>query len=214
MRLRRVKRAEGVIENSRFVEKEPLTKKGHWHEFFGNDRPIHIEIGMGKGQFIMELARRNPTINYIGVERQESVLFRAAEKLEAEPLPNIVLLLYDAGSIEELFEKGEVDRIYLNFSDPWPKERHAKRRLTSGEFLARYALFLADDGQIEFKTDNRLLFDYSVESVRENGWLSTYVTYDLHNSDQAEGNIMTEYEEKFSKLGNHICKMIFKKDNN
>lgn len=209
MRLRRVPRAEGVIENSRFVIKDPTASRGCWKEQFGNDRPIRIEIGMGKGRFIMDMAAANPDINFIGIERQESVLFRAAEKLEASPLPNLLLLLYDAAGLADVFAPGEVDRIYLNFSDPWPKERHAKRRLTSGEFLKVYNEFLKADGRIEFKTDNRPLFDYSLISIEEHGWQTELVTFDLHHSEYVEGNIMTEYEEKFSQKGNPICKVVF-----
>ena len=164
---------------------------------------------MGKGQFLMELARRNPDINYLGMERYSSVLLRALQKMEEEPLPNLYFLCEDAAELPEMFAKEELNRIYLNFSDPWPKARHAKRRLTSTEFLARYNQVLAADGRIEFKTDNMDLFDFSLESVEEAGWKLVGCSRDLHHDQTMnEGNIMTEYEEKFSAKGNPIYKLI------
>lgn len=209
MRVKNVPRAEGVIAASPYVEKEPEGYKGRWRERFGNANPIAVEIGMGKGQFIMEMARRNPNINYIGIERQKSVLLRGVEKMEEAPLENVILLLYEADRIEELFGAEEIDRIYLNFSDPWPKDRHAHRRLTSDRFFARYKQFLKHDGVIEFKTDNVGLFEYSLLSGAECGWNTLLCTRDLHNSEYAEGNVMTEYEQKFSQMGNPICKAVF-----
>ena len=157
----------------------------------------------------MELARRNPDINYLGMERYESVLYRGLQKLEENPMPNLRLLCEDAALLPDFFEKGELDRIYLNFSDPWPKDRHAKRRLTSRQFLERYDKVLKDDGQIEFKTDNVGLFDFSLEEIDAAGWNLDAFTRDLHHDDAMnEGNIMTEYEEKFSSRGNPICKLI------
>lgn len=208
MRLRNVPRAIPVIEASSFVEHNPKDYKGRWAERFGNSNPIRVEIGMGKGQFITGLATANPDINYIGIERQESVILRAVEKQEELQLSNVILLWAEADDITEIFAENEIDRIYLNFSDPWPKERHAHRRLTSDRFLARYDQFLKKNGIIEFKTDNVGLFDYSLESVEASGWKYRDVTRDLHHSEFAQGNIMTEYEEKFSSLGNPICKMI------
>jgi tRNA (guanine-N7-)-methyltransferase len=180
---------------------------GTWHERFGNDNPIRIEIGMGKGQFIHALAAQNPDVNYIGIEKYSAVLLRAVQKMEADPKPNLMFLRLDAETIDSVFAQGEVDRIYLNFSDPWPKDRHAKRRLPSREFLARYDKILKKDGVIEFKTDNRPLFDFAVEELEPAGWTADYITYDLHNdADLMVGNVMTEYEEKFSAAGNPICK--------
>lgn len=211
MRLRNIPGSREAIAESQYVIHEEDTRAGSWHEIFGNDHPIYIEIGMGKGQFLMELARRNPDINYVGIEKYSSVLIRALEKMEEEetPLPNICFIRMDAEDIVKVFAKHEVDRIYLNFSDPWPKDRHAKRRLTSKEFLARYDQILVSDGQVEFKTDNRPLFDFSVESVKEAGWQLKAVTYDLHHdAELVQGNVMTEYEERFSAKGNPIHKLI------
>lgn len=209
MRLRNVKGSREAIQESIYVVHEEETRAGSWHDIFGNDHPIHIEIGMGKGQFLMELARRNPDINYLGMERYSSVLLRALQKMEEEPLPNLYFLCEDAAELPEMFANGELNRIYLNFSDPWPKARHAKRRLTSTEFLARYNLVLAADGQIEFKTDNMDLFDFPLESVEEAGWRLVGCSRDLHHDPTMnEGNIMTEYEEKFSAKGNPIYKLV------
>lgn len=209
MRLKHVKGAEEAIAANEYVVHDAKERPGKWQELFGNDHPIHIEIGMGKGQFLMELARRNPDINYLGMERYSSVLLRALQKMEEEPLPNLYFLCEDAAELPEMFANGELNRIYLNFSDPWPKARHAKRRLTSTEFLARYNLVLAADGQIEFKTDNMDLFDFSLESVEEAGWKLVGCSRDLHHDlTMNEGNIMTEYEEKFSAKGNPIYKLV------
>ena len=187
--------------------------KGHWSkEVFGNDNPLRIEIGMGKGKFIMELAKLNPDINYVGIEKYSSVLIRAIEKQTEEELPNVRFLRFDAEYLCDIFEKGEVDRIYLNFSDPWPKDRHAKRRLTSRQFLARYEQVLKEDGIVEFKTDNRPLFEFSLEEYKVAGWKCIAHTFDLHNDEKLmQGNVMTEYEEKFSAAGNPINKMIITK---
>ena len=210
MRLRKVKGAAEAIQASPLVIHDAAAKKGHWTEVFGNSNPIHIEIGMGKGRFLTELARRNPDINYIGIERYDSVLIRALEKREEaeESLSNLFYLCEDAKNVADIFDKGEIARIYLNFSDPWPKDRHAKRRLTSKEFFARYNEILAADGEVMFKTDNRLLFDFSLEQVPEAGWQLKDVTLDLHHSEFAEGNVMTEYEEKFSSMGNPIFRLV------
>lgn len=209
MRLRNVPGSRETLAANDFVINEPNEYKGKWKEAFGNDNPIRIEIGMGKGRFIMELAMQNPDINYIGIEKYSSVLIRAIEKQTEAQLTNVLFIRMEAENIEDVFEVGEVDRIYLNFSDPWPKERHAKRRLTSRQFLARYNNILKKDGIVEFKTDNRLLFDFSVEEVEPAGWRIDSITYDLHNdSEMNEGNIMTEYEEKFSGIGTPINKII------
>lgn len=209
MRLRNIKGAREAVAASPYVLAEPEQYRGRWAEYFGNTHPLHIEIGMGKGKFITELAIRHPEINYIGIERYESVLIRAIEKIEENGKPeNLIFIRYGAEDMEALFAAGEVERIYLNFSDPWPKDRHAKRRLTSVQFLARYRKCLASSGQIEFKTDNRPLFDFSLEQAETDGWKVSEVTYDLHHSEYAEGNIMTEYEEKFSNQGNPIYHMV------
>lgn len=216
MRLRNIPRAESVLRECKEVVKNASGHQNHWKKVFGNDHPVHIEIGMGKGQFLLALARRNPEINYIGIERYSSVLLRAVEKYEKlsadmqKPLPNIRFICMDAREITEVFAPGEVGKIYLNFSDPWPKARHARRRLTSSDFLALYDQILTSDGTVEFKTDNRVLFDFSVEEVKASSLFElTGLTYDLHHdSSMNAGNIMTEYEEKFSSAGGAICKLV------
>lgn len=209
MRLRNIPGSREVIAENKWCVQEPEATKGRWQELFGNTHPIHIEIGMGKGRFLMELARQNPKINYVGIEKYSSVLLRALQKMEEAPLDNLRFIRMDAETIGEVFDRDEVSRIYLNFSDPWPKDRHAKRRLTSKEFFARYDQILARDGQVEFKTDNAGLFDFSLEQAELAGWRVTACTRDLHRDETMnQGNIMTEYEERFSAMGNPICKLI------
>lgn len=213
MRLRHIPGAEETIAQSPFVIQDPQLYKGGWSQLFGNSAPIEIEVGMGKGRFIMELAKNHPEINYIGIERYSSVLLRAIQKrreleLSDIHLSNIYFLCVDAKTLDQFFAPGEVRRIYLNFSDPWPKDRHAKRRLTSPQFLAVYEKILAPEGVVEFKTDNRGLFEYSLESIPAAGWSIKEQTFDLHHSPMAEGNVMTEYEAKFSAEGKPICKLI------
>ena len=188
--------------------------KGHWQEVFGNDHPVRIEIGMGKGTFLMRMAKTYPEINFVGIEKYSSVLLRAIQKQEEENLPNIKFIRMDAEYIEDVFAPGETDRIYLNFSDPWPKEKHAKRRLTSRQFLSRYDKILKADGIVEFKTDNDDLFAFSLEEAPEAGWKVLAQTFDLHRDEKMNaGNIMTEYEEKFSLLGKKIHKLILAREN-
>ena len=214
MRLRNIPGAKDAILESSYVVQEPENCKGRWAERFVKQQPIHIEVGMGKGRFLMDMARLHPEINYVGIEMYDSVLLRALQKreeLEAEgvSLENLFFMRVDARELPQIFAPGEVKKIYLNFSDPWPKARHAKRRLTSREFLARYEQILAPEGIVEFKTDNRELFDFSLEEVKEAGWELLAHTFDLHNQpDLMKGNVMTEYEEKFSSMGNPICKLI------
>ena len=209
MRLRNITGSRETIGESRFVIHEPNLQKGNWKAVFENENPIQIEIGMGKGKFLHTLAKLNPQINYVGIEKYSSVLLRAIQKMEEEELPNLVFIRMDAEEIADVFDKEEVDKIYLNFSDPWPKDRHAKRRLPSRQFLARYDQILKKDGRLEFKTDNRPLFDFAVEELGEAGWKAEAISYDLHNDAALmEGNVMTEYEEKFSSMGNPICKYI------
>lgn len=201
MRLRKVKDADiKLAQNERDFVADPANYKGKWYEVFGNNNPIHIEIGMGKGQFLTELALRNPNINYIGIEKFTSVILRASEKLETIEVSNVRIINVDALNLNEFFEVGEVDRIYLNFSDPWPKNAHAKRRLTSNRFLPIYETILNKDGEIHFKTDNRLLFEFSLESLNNYGLILSNISLDLHKSDYPD-NIMTEYEERFSQFG-------------
>ena len=209
MRLRNVPGAREVMIENKYVFTEPEGMKGTWKDVFGNSNPVHIEIGMGKGVFITTLALQNPDINYVGIEKYSSVLLRAVEKQDELQLPNLRFIRMDAENINEVFGKDEVDRIYLNFSDPWPKDRHAKRRLTSKQFFERYDGILKKDGIVEFKTDNDLLFQFSLEQVPEAGWNLDKFTWDLHNDEEmVKGNVMTEYEEKFSSMGNPICKLI------
>lgn len=207
MRLRNVPGARETIIESPLSVQNADQLKGNWAEEFGNNHPIYIEVGMGKGKFIVEMAKRNPQMNYIGIEKYSSVLVRAVEKLDDFEQDNLRLIRMDAENIEDVFDKEEVAGIYLNFSDPWPKDRHAKRRLTSTRFLERYNQILAADGRVIFKTDNRELFDFSLEQVKEAGWILENYTYDLHHSEYMEGNVMTEYEEKFSAKGNPICRL-------
>ncbi len=212
MRLRNVKGSREVIAASRYVIKNETEKKGRWKEVFGNGNRIHIEIGMGKGAFLTTMAQANPYTNYIGIEKYSSVLIRAIEKQEELELPNLYFIRMEAEYIDEVFAPGEVGRIYLNFSDPWPKDRHAKRRLTSKEFLNRYTKILTEDGLVIFKTDNRELFDFSLEQIPEAGWELVDYTYDLHNSAYVKGNIMTEYEAKFVGEGKPICRLTAKQN--
>ena len=208
MRLRHIPGAEEAIASSPYVIQQPAEYRGRFHELFGNHNPIRIEVGMGKGRFIMEMAARNPQVNFIGIERYSGVLLRALQKRAELELPNIFFMCVDAKELAEIFEPGEIEKIYLNFSDPWPKDRHAKRRLTSPDFMKVYDQVLCGDGTVEFKTDNQGLFAYSLEAIPEAGWRIDAFTEDLHHSPMAEGNVMTEYEMKFSAMGNPICKLI------
>ena len=210
MRLRNIAGSREVIAESKYTVKDPEQKKGLWKkEIFGNDNEIHIEIGMGKDRFIMDMAALHPDINYVGIEKYSSVLLRAIQKQEELQLPNVIFIRMDAEDITEVFDDSEVGKIYLNFSDPWPKDRHAKRRLPSREFLKRYDKILKADGVVEFKTDNEGLFTFAREEVEPAGWNIDAITYDLHNDEvMNEGNVMTEYEEKFSSLGNPIFKYV------
>ncbi len=207
MRLRKVEGATDLINSHpEYIVNNIDNSTIDIKKYFDNEHPIHVELGMGKGQFIYTLAKQNPDINYIGVEMFDSVIVRALEKLIEEPLPNVLLVRTDASFLPQIFDI-RFDRLYLNFSDPWPKERHAKRRLTNRRFLKLYKQFLTSNGEVHFKTDNRDLFDYSVEEVQEFGMEVTYLSYDLHQEDN-DGNIMTEFEERYSKKGNKINKLI------
>jgi tRNA (guanine-N7-)-methyltransferase len=236
MRLRNIPRAPQVLENSKYVINFPKLFKGKWQEIFENDNPIYIEIGMGKGHFIIENAIHYPNLNFIGIEKYSSVLLRAVEK--AQELSkvstnkstnlnsdlntlniennqksftgnNLRFICIDAKEITDIFGKGEISKIYLNFSDPWPKARHEHRRLTSSRHLNLYKDILISDDIIEFKTDNKNLFDYSVLQFKNSpDFQLDYISYDLHNDpEEMKSNIMTEYEKKFSKLDNKICKL-------
>lgn len=214
MRLRNKPWAKDALaSHPEMVIQNPEQWKGRWQERFGNDNPIHIEIGSGKGQFVSGMAKKNPNINYIGIEIQESVLVVALEKALAADVPNLQLLHVNGGQVTDYFEKGEVNQIYLNFSDPWPKKRHAKRRLTHENFLVGYEQVLPPFGELHFKTDNRGLFEYSLASFSQFGLILKQVWLDLHKVDFPE-NVMTEYEEKFSAKGHPIYRVevIFPKE--
>ncbi|EOS7786441.1 tRNA (guanosine(46)-N7)-methyltransferase TrmB [Enterococcus hirae] len=198
--------AEMLAAHPDLVISEPTKWRGKWNELFGNEQPIHIEIGMGKGQFITGMAKAHPEINYIGVEMQVSVVSIALDKLIEQPLPNLKLLHVDGSALTEYFADSEIDQIYLNFSDPWPKKRHEKRRLTYHTFLAVDEQILRSKGEIHFKTDNQGLFEYSLASFSQYGMIIKQVWLDLHQS-KYEGNIMTEYEEKFSSRGQRIYRV-------
>ena len=207
MRVRKRKGAEEHLANHpQYVILEPEAAKGKWRELFGNDNPIHIEVGSGKGAFITGMAQQNPNINYIGIDIQLSVLSYALDKVLASGAENVKLLRVDGSSLTNYFEDGEVDMMYLNFSDPWPKSRHEKRRLTYKTFLDTYKQILPENGEIHFKTDNRGLFEYSLASFSQYGMVINKVWLDLHASDY-EGNVMTEYERKFSEKGQVIYRV-------
>lgn len=197
---------EKLLENPGVVSLEPESMKGKWSSFFGNDNPIHIEVGTGKGQFIKGMGKQNLSINYLGMELYDSIIITALDRILEDGTSNVKLIRADATNILDYFETGEIDRVYLNFSDPWPKKKHAKRRLTHESFLERYEAILKTQGEIHFKTDNQGLFEYSLHSMSKYGMIFQDVSLDLHNSGM-EDNIMTEYEEKFSEKGFRIYRM-------
>ncbi|MBS7576523.1 MULTISPECIES: tRNA (guanosine(46)-N7)-methyltransferase TrmB [unclassified Enterococcus] len=207
MRVRNRKGApEYMASHPEIVVTEPEIYKGKWHERFGNPNPIHIEVGSGKGRFITEMAKRHPEINYISIEIQLSVLSHVLDKALADEIPNLQLLQVDGSSLTNYFADDEIDLIYLNFSDPWPKKRHEKRRLTSSAFLEVFQKISKNQGALYFKTDNQVLFEYSLASFSQFGMKLKQVWLDLHSSD-FEDNIMTEYEEKFSTKGQRIYRV-------
>ncbi len=204
MRVRHKPWAEGKLNDySQWVVSDPESQKGKWSELFGNDRPIHIEIGTGKGQFITGMAKTHPDLNFIGIELQASILVEALDKLLEAPQENLRLLHINATDLAKIFDAKEIAVIYLNFSDPWPKNRHEKRRLTHANFLGSYQQILTENGRIELKTDNQGLFEYSLESFSLKGFQIKNVNLNLHAIDVL-GNIKTEYEEKFSSKGQRI----------
>ncbi len=201
MRLRKVKNAlEKLRQNKTYFIDNPQEHIKEWEKVFGNSYPIHMEIGCGKGKFIYEMAKNNPNINYIAIEKYDSVLLRVLEKIENETIPNLKLVVLDASNLKNYFSSAEISRIYINSSDPWPKSAHQKRRLTYKSFLESYAYILKSEGEIFQKTDNRKLFEFSLQSFSEQGWILSNISLDLHK-DALEDNIMTEFEEKWSKLG-------------
>lgn len=208
MRLKNVKGANDIIIKGLYYIDNPSIYKGKWNKLFNNNNPLYIELGMGKGDFIINNALKYPNINFIGIEKYDSVIVRAIQKSNELELNNLKLLRLDVININDVFDK-EIDKIYLNFSDPWPKERHAKRRLTSNIFLDKYSKIFKSDYIIEMKTDNIDLFDYSIESLSNYGYDILYLTNDLHNENI--DNIETEYEHKFSSNGVKINKFVAKK---
>lgn len=207
MRVRKRKGAEDYLENHpQYVILNPEDAKGKWHQVFGNDHPIHIEVGSGKGAFITGMALQHPEINYIGIDIQVSVLSYALDKVVESQAPNVRLLRVDGSSLTNYFEDGEVGLMYLNFSDPWPKTKHEKRRLTYKSFLDTYKQILPEHGEIHFKTDNRGLFEYSLASFSQYGMVLKQVWLDLHASDYPD-NVITEYEQKFSSKGQVIYRL-------
>lgn len=209
MRLRKIKgAADFIASHPNIVIPDPEARKGRWSDVFEKNQPLSIEVGMGKGNFIIGMARMHPDQNFIGIEKFDSVMVRAVEKvLEQEPLPNLKLLMVDAEDLPSLFEPGEVAHIYLNFSDPWPKPRHAKRRLTHEAYLSRYRHIMDPAGTLAFKTDNRLLFEYSLVSLTDFGMQLMDVALDLHARAELDWNVQTEYEQKFSALGQPIYRL-------
>ncbi|OIJ18204.1 tRNA (guanosine(46)-N7)-methyltransferase TrmB [Anaerobacillus alkalidiazotrophicus] len=204
MRLRNKPGAsEALLKQPTIVIQNPLNNKGKWREIFGNDNPIHVEVGTGKGQFLTGMSQLHPDINYIGVEKYDSVIITALERIQQADLTNFKLLNEDVVNLINYFAEGEIDRVYINFTDPWPKNRHEKRRLTYESFLKMYEQVLKKNGEIHFKTDNQGLFEYSLHSFSKYGLILNNVSLDLHNSN-IEGNVMTEYEEKFSQKGMRI----------
>jgi tRNA (guanine-N7-)-methyltransferase len=204
MRLRNIPGVEeALLQYPTFVV-QPADFKGRWHERFGNHHPLHVEIGCGKGRFITTLAARHPNINFIAVEWKAEVIFRAAQRTEGNMVPNLAFVQYNAAQLSDLFAPDEIDRIYLNFSDPWPKKRHYKRRLTYASFLQMYKQVLKPHGEIHLKTDNEKLFEFSLNQFSDEGFRLRHITFDLHQSPFAEENVMTEYEEKFSRRGQRI----------
>ena len=204
MRLKNVKGANDIIVKGTYYVANPSEYKNCWHKVFNNNNPIHIEIGMGKGDFIIENAKRYPSINFIGIEKYDSVIVRAIQKSNELELNNLKIVRIDANKLNDIFDK-EIDTIYLNFSDPWPKDRHAKRRLTSPVFLSIYDIIFKNTNRIIMKTDNLDLFNYSLESLKEHGYNIKYQTNNLNCL--SEDNIMTEYETKFYNKGVNINKL-------
>ncbi|NJP36950.1 tRNA (guanosine(46)-N7)-methyltransferase TrmB [Alkalicoccus luteus] len=197
---------EYLKENNDIVVEEASRWKGKWHDHFGNNHPLYVEIGSGKGKFVNELAEANPDINVIGLELYESVIVNGVERAVENRKPNLRFLQENAADLPQMFAAGEIDRLYINFTDPWPKKRHAKRRLTHEGFLELYREVLHREAEIHFKTDNQGLFEFSLESLSSSGAQLKNISLDLHQSEM-EGNIMTEYEQKFSQKGMRIYRL-------
>lgn len=206
MRMRNKPWAEDYLLEHRDIVSVDLSQKDNITSWFEKVQPIHIEVGSGMGRFITEMAKSNPAINYIGIERDKNVMIRIVEKAIEQDIKNLRLLTVDAEKLTEIFNPGEIDRVYLNFSDPWPKTRHAKRRLTHANFLSVYKTILKDEGEIHFKTDNQGLFEFSIESMSQFGMKLKNINLNLHDNEPAD-NIKTEYEEKFSAKGFRINRL-------
>ena len=212
MRLRNDPKARQAVEQSPFVVQEPHALKGRWRSLFPDGCALHVEIGAGKGSFLYGMAKSHPDTAFIGIERYATVLYKALNKMPEDVTDRVRFVRMDAELLTEVFDQGEADRIYLNFSDPWPKARHEHRRLTSRAFLQRYDRILKPGGLVAFKTDNRALFDWSVAEAEAAGWRITELTHDLHaDARLCEGNVMTEYEAKFSSQGHPICKFVIQR---
>ncbi len=212
MRLRYVDDVYEKIDNNERLLRSPEEYKGKWNELFEDkDAPLYVEFGGGKGHFIIELSKQNPEINFLSFEKNSKVAYKSIKEVNENTHKNYYIVCGDITDLLAIFTERSVDRIYLNFSDPWPKDRHQKRRLTSKRFLDKYKQILKDNGEIHLKTDNDLLFEFSLESLKENGFEIILSTTDLHQSDYVEGNIMTEYEEKFVLRGKNINKLIGRK---
>jgi len=207
MRLRNIPGAESALAEYPTFVQNPVSFKGKWHERFGNNNPIHVEIGCGKGRFINTLAALYPDINFIAVELKAEVVLRAVQRTEYREIPNLAFVQYNAAMLTDLFADHEISRLYLNFSDPWPKTRHAKRRLTYSSFLQTYRLVLKPDGEIHLKTDNEKLFEFSLNQMAAERFQLRNITFDLHQSKLAQDNVMTEYEERFSSRGQRIYRV-------
>lgn len=205
MRVRKKTWAPRVLETNKHLIHQPENFKGKWNELFGNDNPVFVEIGCGKGRFISQNALAYPNINFVGVERETTVIATAARRLTDEQ-KNVFLIPGDVENLGNFFEVGEIKRLYINFCDPWPKKKWAKRRLTYRTFLERYKEIFGESAEIFFKTDNRGLFEFSLNEFCGNDWKLSNISLDLHASDY-EGNIMTEYEEKFSGMGMPIYRL-------
>jgi tRNA (guanine-N7-)-methyltransferase len=204
MRLRNIPGAEEALRQYPVFVHDPAAYRGRWRDYFGNDQPLHLEIGSGKGRFITTLAEQHPEINYIALEVKAEVLYRTAQRIGMRPVPNLALVQFNAAHLTDLFAENELERIYLNFSDPWPKRRHRKRRLTYATFLQMYKQILKPYGEIHFKTDNEGLFEFSLNQFSEQGFQLRHITFDLHRSEFAAHNVMTEYEERFASRGQRI----------
>lgn len=207
MRLRNIPGAESALAEYPTFVQNPVSYKGKWHERFGNNNPIHVEIGCGKGRFLNTLAAQHPDINFIAVELKAEVVLRAVQRTEYREIPNLAFVQYNAAMLTDLFADHEISRLYLNFSDPWPKTRHAKRRLTYSSFLQTYRQVLKPDGEIHLKTDNEKLFEFSLNQMAAERFQLRNITFDLHQSKLAQDNVMTEYEERFSSRGQRIYRV-------